>query len=45
MAYQIVYHSGHVEVKDENGIFLFSEDTEEAALKEIGEMEAKPKSA
>lgn len=45
MAYQIVYQSGHVEVKDENGKFLFSEDTEEAAFKEIREMEEKQKSA
>ena len=40
MNYKIKYISGHVEVFDIQGRFLFSADTETEAKSEINEMEA-----
>lgn len=35
MDYSIEYVNGHIEVYDENGVFLFSADSKQEALSEL----------
>lgn len=40
MSYKFQYVSGHVEVYDQSGNFLFSADTQQEAMEELRSMQA-----